>query len=474
MVEGAQLSPLELMNVYHKYYPNELKYNTKVNVNITVDNEVYSFEKVKLKLGGNSSKVHAKVGINLKLKEPFLGRTNIHLRPDYSDITHMRSKITIDLINKWNIPTVQETFVHVYINDKYFGFYMLLDAIKPSWVKEIYNLPEDEEVKTLYACEALSKSFNPTAVRNNCKNEKEEYLNYTQPLYDMVDQIYESTTLKQLKEKFDNIENIRKILIYEYLFSASDNFLIAGNNYNLYQKPNNKWEFIPMDFNLVFLQEFLILSQVASFDIPKHDNLIDYVKAKFEEWHSEGTRKPFIDVLYYNDKKKFIKTLKQLLITGFNPDELFARVDELAEFIAPHLERDFTPDENGNLPGRINLKGVANDFTMDDFWNSLGTEEYKGELGLKQFIQVKFDSVCSIYGLDKKEILAKAKIYRKKREVEGHIYDLKQELKELDNKIKESSSIFKKQYQKLIDKILEKIEKYKEKITKYNIKLEED
>ena len=125
MVDSAQLSMGEFMGVYHGHYPEELKYSTKVSVNITVDNEVYAFEKVKLKLGGNSSKSYPKVGINLKLNKEntFLGRRNLHLRPDFNDVSHLHSKIAIDLVNKWNIPTVQETFTNVYINNKYFGFF---------------------------------------------------------------------------------------------------------------------------------------------------------------------------------------------------------------------------------------------------------------------------------------------------------------------------------------------------------------
>jgi len=47
---------------------------------------------------------------------------------------------------------------------------MILDAIKPGWIKSIYNLPEDEEVTTLYSCEGLKLQFNPDNVRSICKN----------------------------------------------------------------------------------------------------------------------------------------------------------------------------------------------------------------------------------------------------------------------------------------------------------------
>lgn len=78
---------------------------------------------------------------------------------------------------------------------------MLLDAIKLDWFEGIYQIPEDEHVKTLYSC--LNKQtfkFDSDTLREICENEKDKYIDYTQPLYDMVDEIYKYTSLKQLKK----------------------------------------------------------------------------------------------------------------------------------------------------------------------------------------------------------------------------------------------------------------------------------
>jgi len=45
----------------------------------------------------------------------------------------------------------------------------------------------------------------------------------------------------------------------------------------------------------------------------------------------------FIIIIIKNNLLK----LKELLITGFNPDKLFARIDKLAEFIGSHKEKDY-------------------------------------------------------------------------------------------------------------------------------------
>jgi len=460
MIENAQLSMVEFMSIYHGNYPDELKYSTKIGLNVTVGDEVYSYEKVKLKLGGNSSKFAGKIGYNLKFsgKDTFLGRNNIHLRADFNDPTHMRSKLVVDLINKWNIPTIQESYANIYINKKYHGFYFILDAIKPGWVTSVYHLPEDEEVTTLYSCEGLKLMFNPDNVRSICHNEKNSYANYTEPLYDMIDEVYEYTTLEQLKSKIDNVDVMRKVFIYEYLFGMNDNFIMGGNNYNFYLKSNGKWDFIPMDYSIVFLYDFANMLSYVKYQIPRQETLLDYAKVSFEDWHSPDTRKPFIDILYYKNKKEFIKTLKELLITGFNPDELFARIDELAKFIAPHVERDSTPDESGFTPGHINRKTKSLEYTMETFWNSIGSGNYEAIVGgtlfgLKKYIQTKFDAVCKIYGINKTEILLKAKIYRSKRALEVRIYDIKQEIIELKEKLRGLSDKKKEEIQKQINQL---------------------
>ncbi|KAL6625441.1 hypothetical protein LY90DRAFT_350 [Neocallimastix californiae] len=175
IIEKSQLSAQEFGAIYHGNYPEELKYTVKVSVNITVDDQVYSYDKVKFKVDGNNARIFNKLGYNLNLnkKDQFFGRKNLRLRADYFDITHIRAKLAVDLINKWNIPTVQETYANLYINDKYFGFYMFLDDIKPGWIQDIYQLPEDEEVKTLYSCSKSSLfSFSPENARRACQNEK--------------------------------------------------------------------------------------------------------------------------------------------------------------------------------------------------------------------------------------------------------------------------------------------------------------
>jgi len=470
MVEMSQLSLKDFYFVLHAHVPEETKFETKVSMNITVDDQVYSYEKVTFKVGGNFSRTNRKLGYNLKLKDAtFFGRKNLRLRPEYFDLTHIRSKLAIDLINKWNIPTVQETYANLYVNGKFFGLYYFLDAIKPAWIQDVYNLPEDTDVKTLYDCSGQPLEFTPNAVKTNCVNEKDDYLNYTQPLHNMVDGIYNYTSVRQLEQQF-NVENLRKIIIFEYLFNEYDNFIVSNNNYHLYQRSDGIWEMLPNDYDLLFLTFFDFLTRYIPFPIEKQSNLTNYISYSFEQWHSPRVRQPIIEILYYKDKPKFIRTLKEMLITGFNPDELFPRIDELAEFIAPYVERDITPDEDGKKPGQINEAATRYDFTMEMFHDALGYGDYNYNIGLKKFIQMKFDSVCEHFNLNKKIILKQAKIYRKKREIQVKMIDLKEEIEEKKKHLHELTGKELAKLQKLIEKLIKELNKLKLELLK--IKLE--
>jgi len=349
------------------------------------------------------------------------------------DVTHIRSKLAVDLLNKWDIPSIQETYCELFVNDHYYGLYILIDAIKPSWIKSHYDIPEEEKVKTLYDCGEIG-DFTPENILL-CKNEEDEYLNYTVPLNNTFPKIYNLTSVSELSEYVD-VDTVRKSIISEYLFSSYDHFLISGNNYHLYQQSNGKWQILLHDFDTIFLSQFEGAIGKAQFNIPKHTNVLDYAKVKFDDWSVPGNRKPIVEVLYFNDQKQFKKVLREMLITGFNPDELYPRIDELAQFVAPYVQKDITPDDDDNYPGQVNTIGQINRYTMEMFWNAIDSHDINGNVGLKKFIQIKFDAVCEHYNLDKRQILVEADLYRKKRALKQSISDLTQQVSDLKEKLK--------------------------------------
>jgi len=445
LIETAQISSYDLYYKYHMDFDQIENIEEKVNMTTIIDGQEEVYEKVNFKIGGRYGRVQDRIGFNLKLKKNklFYNRKDLRLRPDALDYTHIRSKLSADLMNRWNIPSVQETYTKLYINDNYYGLYFLIDAIKPSWIQQFYGTQgnsddaDTDDVKTLYHCQNYNSNLDPTNIKK-CFNEKDEYLNYTKPLYDMVDNLMNVTTIEELSNIFD-IENYTRMIIAEYLFSSFDNYLIMGHNFHLYQKSDGIWDIIDHDYDSNFgVNLKLVLGGYIALNYTKIVEFEDYVKLDFDHWYADERKTPIIDILYYNNKERFIKILEKMLITGFNPDELFPRIDELSSFVEPYVKEETKVNEDGIYPGRINLQGNPSNHTMEMFYNNTNYVMINDYPGLKDFIQKKFDAVCSIYELDKSKIIREARLYQIQMAAENKLQEIKQQIIDVKNDIKSS------------------------------------
>jgi len=382
-------------------------FETKVTLTYELDGEKKVFKKVTFKTGGNYGRANDRVGFNMKLKgdDLLFDRKQIHVRPDASDPTHIKSKIAYDLLNNWGIPSVQETYCEFYLNGEYFGLYVLQDAVKGSWIKKTYNLPETEEVETLFYCKKDGVNL---AKGDICTNQNDNAGNYTEPFEDFLEKVDAAKSVEDL-EKFMNVDLLMKNLAIEFLFGSYDHYICQGHNFYLYQKKDGKWDMIYVDFDNEFGGSLMIF---FNFVLGRNIENFGY-EVTFEGLTKPG--KKLLDAAYYNDKghAHFKKALRELMITGFNPDALNRRIDDLKAFIAPYVKKTTTPREDGRLPGVINLKGSDTTHTMEDFEAQTEFEPTNPfSPSLKGWIKNRFEFACKEYGFDPKEILKAAAEHR--------------------------------------------------------------
>ncbi|OUM61760.1 hypothetical protein PIROE2DRAFT_69566 [Piromyces sp. E2] len=227
LIEIAQISSYDLFYKYNMDFNKLENFEEKVNMTTIIDGKEEVYEKANFKIGGRYARVQDRIGFNIKLKKNklFYNRKDIRLRPDALDYTHIRSKISADLMN------------------------------------------------------------HPVNIKK-CFNEKDEYLNYTQPLYDMIDRLMNVTTIEELSNVFD-IENYTRMIIAEYLFSSFDNYLIMGHNFHLYQKPDGKWDIIDHDYDSNFgVNLKLVLGGYIPLNFTKIVEFEKYVKLDFDHWQA--------------------------------------------------------------------------------------------------------------------------------------------------------------------------------------------
>ncbi|OUM62484.1 hypothetical protein PIROE2DRAFT_11239 [Piromyces sp. E2] len=377
----------------------------KCSMTFEVDGKKQVFKKVNFKTGGNYGRANDKIGFNLKLKgdDLLLDRKQIRLRPDATDTIHMRSKIAYDLINNWGLPSIQESYVEFYLNGEYFGLYFLQDSPKSNWIRKTYGLPDNEEVETFYNC----RKDGVNLVKGDiCFNVNDKTANYTEPFEELLENIENSKSLEDL-EKFMNVELFMKDLVIEFLFGSFDHYIIQGHNFYMYQRNDGIWDMILVDFDNEFGTGLYVFTTfVLQYNTPEFGYTL-----KFEDMPKPGKKLP--DIAYFKDNSYFKKALRELMVTGFNPDNIFKRIDELREFIDPYVKKTLTPGADGRLPGVINLKGQSNAHTYEDFNNHFSLEpENPFVPSLKGWIKNRFEFACEEYGFDSEEILKEAAEYR--------------------------------------------------------------
>lgn len=365
-----------------------------------------------------------------------LGHKQLRLRADGSDYTHIRSKIAYDLLNVLGFISIQENYCELYINDEYFGLYMLKDTIKTNWIKKVYDLPEDEEVDTLYYCKSNVK-FNKGEM---CDNENDKFANYTQPFDELVEKIQLSESIDDLN-KFMNVELLMRNIAIEFLYGSHDHFVISGHNFYLYQKKDGIWDMILVDFDSEFGSGYH-----TYFKYVLHQDYEDYgYRLSLEQMKNlKNKQHKILDIVYTKDNTYFKKVLREIMVTGFNPDVLFKRIDEIKEFIAPYVKKATTPRADGRLPGVISFDGTDTTHTYADFEAVSNIENTSPSVpSLKSWIQNRFDFACEEYGFDKDEILKEAAIFRGEYENEDgdeeNVSDFVEDEVDLEDSVEENN-----------------------------------
>ncbi|KAG4087105.1 coth-domain-containing protein [Neocallimastix lanati (nom. inval.)] len=382
------------------------------------------YENCSFKTGGQYARSNDKVSFNIKLEKKFLGRKNIRLRPDATDKSHLRSKICCDIANRMGVPSIQAVYARLYMNNEYWGLYTLMDALKPSWIKQTFN-PTEKEVTTLYQCKNGGMNLKSGSA-SKCFNANDEYQHMTQ-LNNFVKGVNEAKNINDLSKIMD-VNVFLKYVVFEWLIGSFDHFLIYGHNFYFYKRETDgKWLLIEHDFDNTFGSGISLNlwankgpNQDGSSGNSNNNNNnnpwgwgwgfggnnnnnrgSEPIKYSFADWEMNI---PILKTLVYNNKDNFKKIVREVLVSAFNPTILDPHINELKKFLTPYVKEDSTKGKDGSLPGRINKKGQKHSSSVSEFENNI-------ETSLKYWIKTKFEVACNQYGFSKTEILNEASSY---------------------------------------------------------------
>ncbi|OUM58105.1 hypothetical protein PIROE2DRAFT_16718, partial [Piromyces sp. E2] len=350
---------------------------------------------------GRTARVYGRQAYNIKIRgnDDLYGRSQFKLRADPSDATLLRSKLICDIHNRLGVPSISANYVSLYINDEYMGLYVMMDAIKPSWIKYVYD---DKDSTTLYQCQSRGAKLSVETSYSICNNENEDVKDRSE-WYNFLNALDNATSAADIEDILD-IDQFLTEMALEYLTGAFDHYLDYGHNYYMYKPKNEtKWKFLSYDFDYDLGQD-IDISKIGIFvvDLPEQ---LDHINMDYPNYSFEEFAKPshLIDILIYKDPRRFEEILKNVVTKVFNPATLYPHIDELKAFIKPYIELDKIPNSEGYLPGKIN-KSQTKDYTMAQWdanseFTTIETISTYRAYGLKYWILAKYRYVCKTYGM---------------------------------------------------------------------------
>ncbi|KAM3589453.1 hypothetical protein VKS41_000317 [Umbelopsis sp. WA50703] len=360
---------------------------------------VQTFENVKIKIGGHSTRSWAKVPYKIKISNKssangLYGRHHLKLRSEATDPTLVREKLYTDMLASMGVITSKGSYVRLYINDRAIGIFLLIDNIvSEDFVKQTIHPGEEVQLGTLVKGDAG-------------KGEHAANLNYVGPnslLYDpkvyevKSDGEPEGTAMNHLIDFMSFIQEYQpttneadlqafsaRLDMNSFLRSMVLEWLTAGNNYALYQHPTTmQYLYLPMDFDFTFGnglekdQDALATGKVEEFTQNRQIHSYLYEKVM---------RIPVFQELYNTILYDSITKIFNLEITE-------PRMNALAYMLQHEVNWDhsLTRQSVGIHQARLDIDYLA---TFDE-----GTGDVDMSYGLRQWIKIKEQTVKAMFDL---------------------------------------------------------------------------
>lgn len=206
-----------------------------------------------------SRKKSLKIKLNAFIKnQKYNGIKKFSLNNNFKDPTMIREKLMLDFIRDEGLPAPRGTFVKLYLNEKYWGLYLLVEEIDKEFIKTTFNgdsignLYKGEPFPNLaYEGDSVLPYFRKYLKKTNEKqNDWSDIINFTKTINAGGD----NKTYSQNLSKELNVTACLKIWAINNLFVNIDAYnMLFIHNFYLYRNPaDQKFHWINYDFNYGF------------------------------------------------------------------------------------------------------------------------------------------------------------------------------------------------------------------------------
>lgn len=324
--------------VYYRKISDSLDISTYMQANILIDNK--RFYSCGLRFKGESSyefypgkKKPFRIKFNKFVKGQNLdGLEEINLNNNFKDPTMMREKVYLDLLNRQGLPSPRGTFAKVYVNDKYWGLYLLTDNIDKVFLQNHFtdnrgNLYQGEPLATFqYYGNEPSKYFNKWVLKTNLvKNDWSDLVKFIKLVNDST--IGGDEYMKKLESAFNLDKCLRAWAINNLIGNIDAYNMFYPHNFFLYHDSTTfKWHWISLDGNYSFAawNPVMSLPSLTKMSVMVPDSV------PFKE------ARPLLDRTLRTNKsirKRYVSILTELLRTEFKEEKINSLIDSLASRI---------------------------------------------------------------------------------------------------------------------------------------------
>ena len=317
----------------------------------------YKFDTVGIRFKGNSSYRGAttkKKPFRIKLNEFVKGQkidsmASFDLSNAWSDPSFVREKPYYEMAAALGMPASRSNFAALYINDEYWGLYILGEIVNGDFLTNHFGKGNDSG--NLYKASDPGANLayageDPAAYQTLFSKESNETANDWTDLIELA-RVFDQTPIADLPAKLDSLIDVDSFLTALALDNMTENldsYVGMAQNYYLYRRPSDqKWVWIVWDPSLAFgaLAQGLSVQQMKSL-------ALEWVQSTATGAGGAGgiggraATRPIASKLWQVPayKLRYRAIYRNMVDKVMVPSQVVSRMNALRDLIRPWVQKD--------------------------------------------------------------------------------------------------------------------------------------
>lgn len=287
---------------------------------------------------------------------------SLNLQNAFYDPTLMHDMLGYQVLRDFGLATPRTSYAKVYINDVYWGLYVVVESVNKTFLKEHFgnndgNLYKAEDATFQYL------GLNQSSYVLNFELKTNETENDWSRLIQLIKKINQTpnTTFRDTLSKYMDMESYLKTMAVDVTICNWDAHFDHGRNFYIYDNPTDgKFYWIPWDYNLAFDGNFFSQYDITFSELradPAYDKIL-----------------PKKVMANASLRAEYLNYACQLHQEIFTSEHLDPYIDQAETLITADLEADtnkFFPDINDfHLSLTEDLTVMVSDTfnTVDSIW----------------------------------------------------------------------------------------------------------